>query len=86
VTQLEFFFLGCWAKFELLNFAGGFGSYLLGMNGKSYARLGPDYPGNRAEDVKDPSMGWMTAYLFTVSFLGIFSLVPLRQVSSFSLS
>jgi hypothetical protein len=56
------------------------------MNGKSYAKLGPDYPGNRAEDVKDPSMGWMIAYLFTVSFLGIFSLVPLRQVSSFSLS
>jgi OPT family oligopeptide transporter len=50
------------------------------MNGKSYARLGPDYPGNRAEDVKDPSMGWMIAYLFTVSFLGIFSLVPLRQI------
>jgi hypothetical protein len=56
------------------------------MNGKSYAKLGPDYPGNKAEDVKDPSIGWMTAYLFTVSFLGIFSLVPLRQVSSFSLS
>jgi hypothetical protein len=63
-----------------LPFAGGFGSYLLGMNGKTYEKLGPDYPGNRIEDIKDPSLGWMTAFLFTVSFLGIFSVVPLRQV------
>ncbi|CAK9882752.1 unnamed protein product [Sphagnum jensenii] len=63
-----------------LAFSGGFGSYLLGMNGKTYEKLGPDYPGNRIEDIKDPSLGWMIAFLFTVSFLGIFSLVPLRQI------
>jgi uncharacterized oligopeptide transporter (OPT) family protein len=63
-----------------LAFSGGFGSYLLGMNGKTFEKLGPDYPGNRIEDIKDPSLGWMTAFLFTVSFLGIFSVVPLRQV------
>nr|KAJ0214217.1 hypothetical protein LSAT_V11C400228380 [Lactuca sativa] len=39
-----------------------------------------DYPGNRAEDVKNPGLLWMTGFLFVVSFLGLFSLVPLRKV------
>ncbi|KAI8020157.1 putative metal-nicotianamine transporter YSL6 [Camellia lanceoleosa] len=45
-----------------------------------YKLIGEDYPGNRAEDVKNPGLGWMIGFLFVVSFLGLFSLVPLRKV------
>jgi len=31
-------------------------------------------------DFKDPSLGWIIAFLFVVSFLGLFSVVPLRKV------
>eukprot|EP00252_Welwitschia_mirabilis_P018346 TRINITY_DN4077_c0_g1_i1.p1 TRINITY_DN4077_c0_g1~~TRINITY_DN4077_c0_g1_i1.p1 ORF type:complete len:370 (-),score=24.92 TRINITY_DN4077_c0_g1_i1:73-1182(-) len=61
-------------------FSGGFGSSLIAMDEKTYELIGPDYPGNRREDVKNPSLGWMMAFVFTVSFLGLFSLVPLRKV------
>lgn len=63
-----------------LAFSGGFGSYILSMNQKTYELIGRDYPGNRPEDVKDPSLGWMIAFMFVVSFLGLFSLVALRKV------
>nr|XP_027116931.1 probable metal-nicotianamine transporter YSL6 isoform X1 [Coffea arabica] len=60
--------------------SGGFGTFLLAMDEKTYKLIGEDYPGNRAEDVKNPGLLWMTGYLFIVSFLGLFSLVPLRKV------
>nr|GMC91726.1 probable metal-nicotianamine transporter YSL6 [Ipomoea batatas] len=63
-----------------LAFSGGFGSYLLSMDEKTYQLIGPDYPGNRAEDVKNPGLLWMMGFIFVVSFLGLFSLVPLRKV------
>ncbi|KAL9241795.1 hypothetical protein vseg_015861 [Gypsophila vaccaria] len=63
-----------------LAFSGGFGSSLLAMDSKTYNLIGPDYPGNRAEDVKAPGIWWMMGFLFVVSFLGLFSLVPLRKV------
>ncbi|KAI3839411.1 hypothetical protein MKX03_016089 [Papaver bracteatum] len=63
-----------------LAFSGGFGSYLIAMDEKTYKLIGPDYPGNRAEDIKNPSLGWMIGFMFVVSFLGLFSLVPLRKV------
>ncbi|CAH1420525.1 unnamed protein product [Lactuca virosa] len=63
-----------------LAFSGGFGSYLLSMDERTYNLIGSDYPGNRAEDVKNPGLLWMTGFLFVVSFLGLFSLVPLRKV------
>ncbi|KAK3183836.1 hypothetical protein Dsin_031122 [Dipteronia sinensis] len=63
-----------------LAFSGGFGSYLLAMDERTYKLIGPDYPGNRAEDVINPGLWWMMGFLFVVSFLGIFSLVPLRKV------
>ncbi|KAL3722958.1 hypothetical protein ACJRO7_035193 [Eucalyptus globulus] len=63
-----------------LAFSGGFGSYLIAMDEKTYQLIGADYPGNRAEDVKNPGLGWMIGFLFVVSFLGLFSLVPLRKV------
>lgn len=59
---------------------GGFGSYLLSMDEKTYKLIGEDYPGNRAEDVKNPGLLWMMGFIFVVSFLGLFSLVPLRKV------
>ncbi|PHU27852.1 putative metal-nicotianamine transporter YSL6 [Capsicum chinense] len=63
-----------------LAFSGGFGSYLLAMDEKTYKLIGPDYPGNRAEDVKNPGLLWMMGFIFVVSFLGLFSLVPLRKI------
>ncbi|KAG6400681.1 hypothetical protein SASPL_137523 [Salvia splendens] len=63
-----------------LAFSGGFGSYLLSMDEKTYKLIGEDYPGNRAEDVKNPGLFWMMGFIFVVSFLGLFSLVPLRKV------
>ncbi|XP_058761107.1 probable metal-nicotianamine transporter YSL6 isoform X1 [Vicia villosa] len=63
-----------------LAFSGGFGSSLIAMDQKTYELIGPDYPGNRAEDVKNPGLGWMIGFMFVVSFLGLFSLVPLRKV------
>lgn len=63
-----------------LAFSGGFGSYLLSMDEKTYQLIGKDYPGNRAEDVKNPGLLWMMGFIFVVSFLGLFSVVPLRKV------
>ncbi|XP_020201803.1 probable metal-nicotianamine transporter YSL6 [Cajanus cajan] len=63
-----------------LAFSGGFGSSLIAMDQRTYELIGPNYPGNRAEDVKNPGLGWMMGFMFVVSFLGLFSLVPLRKV------
>ncbi|CAN1838931.1 Probable metal-nicotianamine transporter YSL6, partial [Linum perenne] len=63
-----------------LAFSGGFGSYLLALDERTYELIGKDYPGNRAEDVITPGLGWMMGFMFIVSFLGLFSLVPLRKV------
>ncbi|KZV42066.1 hypothetical protein F511_18412 [Dorcoceras hygrometricum] len=63
-----------------LAFSGGFGSYLLSMDEKTYKLIGEGYPGNRAEDIKNPGLLWMIGFIFVVSFLGLFSLVPLRKV------
>ena len=52
----------------------------MSMDERTYNLIGADYPGNRAEDVKSPGLLWMTGFLFVVSFLGLFSLVPLRKV------
>ncbi|KAL9249243.1 putative metal-nicotianamine transporter YSL6 [Drosera capensis] len=63
-----------------LAYSGGFGSYLIAMDERTYKLIGASYPGNRAEDVKNPGLWWMIGFLFVVSFLGLFSLVPLRKV------
>ncbi|XP_075645467.1 putative metal-nicotianamine transporter YSL6 [Castanea sativa] len=63
-----------------LAFSGGFGSYLLALDERTYKLIGTDYPGNKVEDVKSPGLWWMMGFLFIVSFLGLFSLVPLRKV------
>jgi hypothetical protein len=35
-----------------------------------------------ANNIKDPHLGWMIGFLFLVSFIGLFALVPLRKVHS----
>lgn len=54
---------------------------MLSMDEKTYKLIGEDYPGNHAEDVKNPALSWMIGFTFVVSFLGLFSLVPLRKVT-----
>ncbi|CAH8267359.1 unnamed protein product [Arabidopsis lyrata] len=49
------------------------------MDDRTYKLIGSDYPGNNPEDVIYPGLWWMTGFLFVVSFLGLFSLVPLRK-------
>ncbi|XP_013603291.1 PREDICTED: metal-nicotianamine transporter YSL1 [Brassica oleracea var. oleracea] len=59
---------------------GGFASYLLGLNHKTYELSGANMEGNSEKSVKEPGLGWMTAYLFAVCFIGLFVLIPLRKV------
>jgi len=59
------------------SFTGGFGSYLFGMS-ETIAKQSTD--ANTAQNIKNPQLGWMIGFLFVVSFLGLFSLVPLRKV------
>ncbi|XP_042389900.1 probable metal-nicotianamine transporter YSL9 [Zingiber officinale] len=59
---------------------GGFGSYLLGLNKKTYEQAGVDTEGNVPGSYKEPGIGWMTGFLVTVSFVGLLALVPLRKV------
>ncbi|CAJ2629598.1 unnamed protein product [Trifolium pratense] len=58
-------------------FSGGFGSYLFAMSPTVAKQSGA---ASGIMDVKIPGLGWMIAFLFVVSFLGIFSVVPLRKI------
>ncbi|XP_021286301.1 probable metal-nicotianamine transporter YSL7 [Herrania umbratica] len=58
-------------------FSGGTASYLLGMS-PLVASQGDG--GNTPENVKKLSIGWMMGFLFVVSFVGLFSIVPLRKI------
>ncbi|XP_020581393.1 probable metal-nicotianamine transporter YSL7, partial [Phalaenopsis equestris] len=58
-------------------FSGGFGSYILGMSKQVSAGF---IEANDDINTKDPHLGWMTVFFFTVSFVGLFSAVPLRKV------
>ncbi|KAL2967698.1 hypothetical protein AAZX31_16G189400 [Glycine max] len=55
-------------------FSGGFGSYLFGMS-EEIAKQSSD-----PSHFKDPKLGWIIGFLFVVSFLGLFSVVPLRKI------
>ncbi|XP_028556816.1 probable metal-nicotianamine transporter YSL9 isoform X2 [Dendrobium catenatum] len=61
-------------------YGGGYGSYLLGLSKKIYEEAGVGVDGNMAGSYKEPGIGWMTGFSFTVSFVGIFILVPLRKM------
>lgn len=57
---------------------GGYGSYLFGMSSRVAAQATDD---DDSQNIKDPRLGWMIGFMFVVSFLGLFSVVPLRKVS-----
>ncbi|KAF2299285.1 hypothetical protein GH714_031293 [Hevea brasiliensis] len=57
--------------------AGGTASYLLGMSPRIADRA---EGGNTLANVKNLSIGWMMGFLFVVSFVGLFSIVPLRKI------
>ncbi|XP_050385618.1 metal-nicotianamine transporter YSL3 [Argentina anserina] len=59
---------------------GGFGSYLLGLNRKTYELAGVDTEGNTPGSTKEPNIVWMTGFLFVTSFVGLLALVPLRKI------
>ncbi|XP_075492679.1 metal-nicotianamine transporter YSL3-like isoform X1 [Primulina tabacum] len=59
---------------------GGFGSYLLGLDKKTLVKAGVDTEGNPTGSYKEPKLDWMIGFLFVVSFVGLFALVPLRKV------
>ncbi|PWA48283.1 hypothetical protein CTI12_AA489810 [Artemisia annua] len=58
-------------------FSSGTASYLLGMSSMVASQL---ETGNTPNNVKKLAPGWMIAYLFVVSFVGLFSIVPLRRM------
>ncbi|KAK4484060.1 hypothetical protein RD792_011279 [Penstemon davidsonii] len=58
-------------------FSSGTASYLLGMSPRIAAQADA---GNTPINVKNLQIGWMMAFLFAVSFVGLFSIVPLRKV------
>ncbi|XP_020411706.1 metal-nicotianamine transporter YSL3 isoform X2 [Prunus persica] len=67
-------------QLEICDTAGGFGSYLLGLNRKTYEQAGVDTEGNTPRSTKEPQIGWMTGFLFVSSFVGLLALVPLRKI------
>ncbi|KAL3748845.1 hypothetical protein ACJRO7_009998 [Eucalyptus globulus] len=60
-----------------ITFSGGFGSYLFAMS-ERVANQSTDP--QSAYVYKNPSLPWMIGYLFVVSFLGLFAVVPLRKI------
>lgn len=62
-----------------LNFAGGTASYLLAMSPITASQA---EQGNTPNNVKQLRLGWMIAFVFAVSFVGLFSIMPLRRVCS----
>ncbi|KAG6602703.1 putative metal-nicotianamine transporter YSL7, partial [Cucurbita argyrosperma subsp. argyrosperma] len=56
-------------------FSGGFGSYLFGLSQRISKLASAD-----VNDFKNPSLGWIIGFLFIVSFIGLFSVVPLRKI------
>ncbi|KAL6651068.1 hypothetical protein ACP70R_009993 [Stipagrostis hirtigluma subsp. patula] len=58
-------------------FSGGFGGYLFGMS-ENIAKQATE--ANDPLNIKNPHLGWMIGFMFLVSFVGLFALVPLRKV------
>ncbi|KAF5200861.1 Iron-phytosiderophore transporter yellow stripe [Thalictrum thalictroides] len=57
-------------------FSGGFGSYLFGMS-KTIAQESAE--AITSENIKNPGLGWMIGFLFCVSFLGLCSVIAIRE-------
>jgi hypothetical protein len=56
------------------------------LNRRTYEQAGVDTPGNTPGSTKEPAIGWMTAFLFVTSFVGLLALVPIRKVVTFRYS
>ncbi|RZC69614.1 hypothetical protein C5167_033965 [Papaver somniferum] len=63
-----------------ISLGGGFGSYLLGLNKKTYELAGVDTEGNTPGSYIEPGIGWMTGFLFATCFVGLLALVHLRKI------
>ncbi|KAK4488381.1 hypothetical protein RD792_004142 [Penstemon davidsonii] len=59
---------------------GGFGSFLLGLNKRTYEQAGVDTVGNTPGSYREPGLDWMIGFLFASSFVGILAIVPLRKI------
>ncbi|KAI9084976.1 hypothetical protein K1719_032968 [Acacia pycnantha] len=59
-------------------FSGGTASYMLGMSPYIAAQGGAAQ--NTPINTKNLQLGWMFGFLFAVSFVGLFSIVPLRKM------
>ncbi|KAK9735045.1 hypothetical protein RND81_04G180100 [Saponaria officinalis] len=57
-------------------FSGGAASYILGMSDRIAQQGDKEFGLN----TKNLALGWMIGFLFVVSFLGLFSVVPLRKI------
>ncbi|KAL1807530.1 hypothetical protein ACET3Z_024520 [Daucus carota] len=58
-------------------FSGGFGSYLFAMS-ETISKQATE--ANDSQNTKTLSLGWIIGFLFVVSFIGLFSVVPLRKI------
>lgn len=58
-------------------FSSGTASYLLGMSARVASQADA---GNTPNNVKNLHVGWMIGFLLVVSFVGLFSIVPLRKM------
>ncbi|XP_042048760.1 probable metal-nicotianamine transporter YSL7 [Salvia splendens] len=58
-------------------FSSGTASYLLAMSPITASQA---ETGNTPNNVKQLHLGWMIAFVFAVSFVGLFSIMPLRRV------
>ena len=56
----------------------------MGLNRRTYEQAGVGTEGNNPGSTKEPGIGWMTAFLFVTSFVGLLALVPIRKVFHFS--
>ncbi|KAG6431491.1 hypothetical protein SASPL_109570 [Salvia splendens] len=78
-TMIQTCIVACYS----ISVGGGFGSYLLGMNKKTFELSGGTTTvGNTPNSIKEPGIGWMTGFLFLVCFIGLFVLIPLRKEAS----
>ena len=58
-------------------YSGGTASYMLAMSSRVAAQADV---GNAPINVMKLELGWIYGFLFAVSFIGLFSIVPLRKV------
>ncbi|XP_066323114.1 probable metal-nicotianamine transporter YSL8 [Miscanthus floridulus] len=65
----------CVISCSSIAFSGGFGTYILSMSKK----IAVD-EAKTSINVEEPSLGRIIAFLFLVSFVGLFSIVPLRKI------